>query len=178
MLVFHALKFDILPTRILKLWHNYPNICWLIKTHHIPWSSSRAKTICPTATRGVQAGDITEVRGQKAWCHQTPRRSNWVYWTLQDWRTLLMVVSGWRLGTRQIICVGLFCMCLCMITHISCDLTQGPDGVYSLYGVVGNNERGLTTAEHYRHGWVRCILNTGAFKKTWKHTANQFKYGN
>ena len=65
-------------------------------------------------------------------------------------------------------------VCVCVITHIRGDLAQGPDGVYSLYSVIGDNNRGLTAAEHYLHGGIRRILHSGAFKQTWKkHTKMQ-----
>lgn len=39
--------------------------------YHKPWASSRTKPLCPTATRRVQVGHVTKVRGQKSWRHQT-----------------------------------------------------------------------------------------------------------
>lgn len=55
---------------------------------------------------------------------------------------------------------------LCTISHIRCDLAQDPDRVYCLDSVIRNNQRGLTTAEHYGHGGIGDILHTGPLKVT------------
>ncbi len=74
--------------------------------------------------------------------------------------------SGKRLEVRnrEKFCVW---VSVCAITHIRCDLTQGPNGVYSLHCVIGDDYRGLTAAEHNLHVDVRCILH---FKQTWENT--------
>lgn len=135
----------------------------------LPCSSFRTKPSCSTATRGVQAGDVTEVGGQEARSHHTQRCADWLCGTPQDCRTLLMEVRRWRLGTSRL--SEFVCICVCVITHIMCDLAQGPDRVYSLYSVIGDYYGGLTAAENYFHGGVRCILHTRTFKLAWKtHT--------
>lgn len=50
----------------------------------LPCSSYRTKPYCPTATGRIQAGDITEVGGQKARCHQTQRCATRICCTPQD----------------------------------------------------------------------------------------------
>lgn len=66
----------------------------------------------------------------------------------------------------------------CLNTHVTCDLAKGPYGVYSLDGVIENNQRGLTAGEHYRHGGVGRILHARALGKgREKHTEASRRVG-